>query len=93
MSKFYRRRRTTDESEWLQDAARRRDFRHSADGPEVLPYRSRKDTKRWCRGKVGVLHDYRWNRRRYSWRANDFVEEEICRVCGRHGRIRFGWSV
>lgn len=33
----------------------RRDERTHA-APEASPHRARKDTKRWCRGKVGVEH-------------------------------------
>lgn len=25
--------------------------------PEVRPHRSKKNTRKWCKGKVGVLHD------------------------------------
>lgn len=43
-------------SDRKQDAARRRDVR-SAKDPSVRPEGgSKRDTKRWCRGKVGVEH-------------------------------------
>lgn len=32
------------------------------DPPAAPRHRSRKDTKRWCRGKVGVEHRYEWVR-------------------------------
>lgn len=43
-------------SDWKQGAARRRDTRQAKD-PEPRPLGgSKRDTKRWCRGKVGVEH-------------------------------------
>lgn len=42
-------------SDWKQDAAKRRDARNSKD--TVRPKGgSKRDTKRWCKGKVGVEH-------------------------------------
>jgi hypothetical protein len=44
-------------SEWKESAARRRDVRHAKDPKETVKAGpGRKDTKRWCRGKVGVPH-------------------------------------
>lgn len=42
--------------EWQERANRRRDERHTA-GEIRRPSGSKKDTKKWCRGKVGVKHD------------------------------------
>lgn len=42
---------------WRLGAAEVRDARHVHDGPEVVGGPSkRKDTKRWCKGKVGREH-------------------------------------
>ncbi len=66
-----------------ESAIRRREFRHSHDGPEALPHVSHKDTKRWCRGKVGREHVNALVR--HFGIANDFMVE-TCQRCGRRGR-------
>lgn len=38
--------------------------------PEVPPHRSRKDTKRWCRGKPGVEHQLVVRRSKNGWRSD-----------------------
>jgi hypothetical protein len=40
----------------------------------------RKDTKRWCRGKVGVPHRAQWQPMGGSW--NHYLL--LCEACGRH---------
>ncbi len=46
-------------SDWKEDSKKRRDFRASKDGPESTgPKKRKKDKKRWCKGKVGVEHNY-----------------------------------
>ena len=46
------------EYSWKARGAYVRDARHTHDGPEVAKpaAATRKDKKRWCRGKVGVEH-------------------------------------
>lgn len=51
-------------SDWKQGAAKRRDERNVRSPDRQRPPPSKKDTRRWCRGKVGVEHktvckDYR----------------------------------
>lgn len=47
-------------SEWKEGAIKRRDFRAAKDSPEVpKPGHRKKDTKNWCRGKVGTPHSFR----------------------------------
>ena len=43
-------------SDWKEGAARRRDARNTKDPVNRAPGGSNRDTKRWCRGKVGVEH-------------------------------------
>lgn len=44
-------------SDWKKNAATRRDIRAARDPNEVpKPGRSKKDTRKWCRGKEGVEH-------------------------------------
>lgn len=43
-------------SEWRERANRRRDQRQTKLPAIRAPSASKKDTKKWCRGKVGVEH-------------------------------------
>lgn len=67
---------------WGKEGAnRRRDFRQTHDGPEAPAHRSRKDTKRWCRGVVGREHVYVW------FRIEPCVFRcwiRACEGCGKH---------
>lgn len=68
--------------ECVPDRIARRVFRHTKGGAEELPHRSKKDTKRWCKGKVGREHEFvRLNLQWYSIDA--------CKNCGRYGRYYF----
>ena len=61
-------------------------------GPAVVPWRSRKDTKRWCKGKTGREHVPRLIVKGYNsdftcgpgwdgrWRC---YHREACAVCGK----------
>ena len=57
-------------------------------------HRSRKDTRRWCRGRAGVEHV--WTLVCGDWKDRDDVEHgyrnehEVCVACGRD-RKRFWW--
>lgn len=56
--------------------------------PEApAPHRSRKDTKRWCKGKVGREHAYRWilSPIRFGTQPPSWWEE-LCETCGRKAR-------
>ena len=80
-------------SEWKEDGIRRRDFRATHNGPEVGRNRSkirRKNTKQWCRGKVGKEHvlytytvvmPYHFGGKR--------VRRGQCKVCGKRLGIRY----
>lgn len=51
---------------------------------EVPKYRTKKDTKRWCKGRVGIKHEPRWIADlRFSSGAMVFA----CAKCGKH----FDW--
>ena len=45
------------------------------------PSKQRKGRAKWCRGVVGVPHEYRWveSRGRGRW----LIEEHVCRTCGK----------
>lgn len=49
-------------SEWKQGAVERRDARHVHDEPGRTPPSRRKNTRRWCKGKVGRAHTPAWGR-------------------------------
>ncbi len=62
-------------------------------------HKSKKDTKRWCKGKPGVEHDYRWvayedlpnapyqfkdtSRPDYRNKAELVWEFQVCAACGK----------
>lgn len=46
-----------DASSWAANGIVRHDFRHDPNQPS-RPHKARKDTKRWCKGKVGVKHSF-----------------------------------
>lgn len=70
-----------------KDSADRRDERHDRSSTEVPKASSRKDKKRWCRGRIGVQH--RPVCRRYQEVKNVQAEYTknwrllVCSVCGR----------
>lgn len=47
-----------DNTSWKASSIQRRDFRRTADGPEVTDNRKkrRKNTRRWCKGVEGREH-------------------------------------
>jgi len=53
----------------------------------VQKYPGKKDKKKWCRGKVGILHKYKWEYKPWSWKVRDGLSshdfEFICQSCGR----------
>lgn len=70
-----------DKKSWRVSAILKRDFKHDSSEPSRIRYRSKKDTKRWCRGKVGIEHDYRIKEKKkfldWSW------ETHVCSKCKR----------
>lgn len=70
-----------DKSSWHSSAIIKRDFRHDSSQPVGASHRTKKDTKKWCRGKVGVEHDYE-----YQIPPNDsfiYKMQPICLNCGK----------
>lgn len=78
-------------SEWKQGAAKRRDERNSRGPVRQKPGPAKKDTKRWCRGKVGVEHKtecrvYRDVKNAYAGKGGDFLKGWrvlVCTECGK----------
>ncbi len=52
----------------------------------------KKDTNKWCRGKVGVEHEWHtYNKKRYNWEVDDYVwpyKEIKCVVCRKEKLIK-----
>jgi hypothetical protein len=52
-----------------------------------LKFKKKKDTKKWCRGKVGVGHDWhRFQHKRYDWERDEYYGTWIeirCLECGK----------
>jgi len=66
--------------------------------PEEPRHATRKDTKRWCRGRVGVEHQYAWQRsRKHDYGRVPPPEPgwyiEACSLCGRQRNWCWsGWN-
>ena len=56
----------------------RRDFRDERSDPEVAPHVSKKNTLKWCRGKVGRQHD--WVTLQDHW-MRFCLCTQVCSVC------------
>lgn len=69
-----------------------RDAKNTRAEPEVAKHRSRKDTRKWCRGRVGVEHQPRWifDERRHLHSKTAVLECGKCRkqldTCWRGGK-------
>jgi ribosomal protein S25 len=76
-------------SEWKKAASDRRDERHIKDEKEVPKHSSKKNTKKWCRGKVGVEHKLECKKyndvKNMSIIAQYYINARIliCTVCGK----------
>lgn len=62
----------------------------STEDPQVPKHRAHKPTRHWCRGRVGVSHEWRWTEDRkeaaYYKRfiSNDLVISKLaCASCGK----------
>jgi hypothetical protein len=65
----------------------RRRERSAKDAPQVPRHVSKKNTRRWCKGKVGVEHRTEWVRKRETWAsygAGNHWYNLICKACGKH---------
>lgn len=58
---------------------------------EVAPHRSHKNTKKFCRGKPGVLHDFYWidwaEYKQWAWAGTDQPYMHFIQVCVNCGKI------
>lgn len=69
-------------SERKQDAAARRDFRHTHDEGAPAIY-SKKNTALWCRGRVGVAHEWRPLRTMGTRWMSKLMVQQKCDACGK----------
>lgn len=70
---------------------RRQEVLHGGITEEELPRgpRKKKNTKKWCKGKVGIQHIWEVGLP-YNWSVT--IRAEVCTVCGKHGRFFYpGW--
>lgn len=85
-----------DKTSWRAGGIIKRDNNQdkSVDGP-CKPKGKKKDTKTWCRGKVGKKHKLGWRVcKRFShhvWREKTPVMEMACETCDKQFDIDFGW--
>ncbi len=70
-----------DTSSWAASGVIKRDFRHDPSLVADKPHSSKKDTKRWCKGKVGVEHE--WENIIPPNDSLAFRKFDICKNCGR----------
>ena len=78
-----------DPDSWQARSNKRRDFRHTHDGPETSRHRGkRKNTKKWCKGKVGVKHDFKPTPWRVPGGYSDMFIVDRCDNCGREINVR-----
>jgi hypothetical protein len=84
------RKRRRPMSYWAEGALNRRDFRQDHGGGPETPGRlpAKKDTKRWCRGKAGRDHNYKWQPVRWS----GSLMVEVCAHCSRRRNYGYGRS-
>lgn len=61
-------------------------------GEEGVRQGNHKKTRRWCKGRVGVPHRMVWHNYMEMRHAGIYPDfpwwQEMCSVCGRHGKLR-----
>lgn len=68
-------------SEWKEEANKRREFRQSKSDPEVPQHKGkRKNTKKWCKGKVGVEHSFLPVLKEFTYMS---IRISRCENCGK----------
>jgi hypothetical protein len=73
-------------SDYKESNRKRRDARQTAIPDIRPPGGSKKNTKKWCRGKVGVKHQPEWvsyNSTKHTSFAPNGWRLFICKKCGR----------
>ncbi len=70
----------------LQSRPERALERRAGPWPERPRKANKKDTRRWCRGKLGLEHRYHWQPK-----SGSHWFEEVCSGCGKQRRWCGGW--
>jgi hypothetical protein len=64
--------------------------------PEVPKHQSKKNTRKWCKGKVGVLHQPKWRawtKLPYRGKVDDSTSLEfVCERCGKSLDFWVAWQ-
>lgn len=68
-----------DDSSWKADGIKHRDNRHDHGSSEVSRKGKKKNTRKWCKGKVGREHEIEV----VSWRRSSKYLIERCANCGK----------
>lgn len=58
------------------------------DADHVVPRTNSRNTRRWCRGRTGIEHTWEWQKYRVTDDPAWPWEIQICKACGRHGKVR-----
>lgn len=69
-----------DSSNYNAESVKRKEFRHSPVSYEVVKRKSKKDTKRWCKGVIGVEHEWEKITPRNVYKG---MRLNVCRKCGK----------
>jgi hypothetical protein len=72
---------------WHYSGIKRRDFKHDASGPEIIRPIVRKNTKKWCKGKVGKEHDYK-PKSHWMFFGSIYIMFK-CLICGKERYERY----
>jgi hypothetical protein len=77
-----------DDSSWKAGGIKRRDFRHTKNGPHIPKHQGKKKkTKKWCKGIEGREHVIKHtNHPRYS----AYAHVDLCEICGKEVKMYFG---
>lgn len=75
-----------DDSSYKAASIKRREYRQSPIIDDKVAKKSKKDTKKWCRGKIGVPHEFEMEIPRNSRGILLGFRIDVCKNCGKHGR-------
>lgn len=79
-----------DSDSWKASGTIRRDFRSSKEDPEVNRHmgNKKKNTKKWCRGKTGQVHDIKHQEHPTYGKYGTHID--LCMRCGKE--IKSYWA-
>ena len=59
---------------------------------EIPKHRSKKNTRKWCKGKEGIEHKPIWQEdKKRNWIASVYLQF-VCQVCGKELDSYFEWK-